>query len=68
MCPKYQLTRFYKSSSQYQTLIKNRLANSNNMQYYQVYTVYANTNMAGTRIVCPIYTVNLGGARSDLVA
>ena len=44
------------------------LANSNNIQYYQVYTVYANTNMAGTRIVCPIYTVNLGGARSDLVA
>ena len=27
-----------------------------------------NKNMAGTRIVCPIYTVNLGGARSDLVA
>ena len=24
--------------------------------------------MAGTRIVCPIYTVNLGSARSDLVA
>ena len=30
--------------------------------------MYANTNMAGTRIVCPIYTVNLGGERSDLVA
>ena len=30
--------------------------------------VYADTNMAGTRIVCPIYTVYLGGARSDLVA
>ena len=42
--------------------------NSNNIQYYQVYTKYANTNMAGTRIVCPIYTVNLGGARPDLVA
>ena len=24
--------------------------------------------MAGTRIACPLYTVNLGGARSDLVA
>ena len=47
---------------------KKDLANSNNMQYYQVYTVYANTNMAGTRIVCPIYMVNLGGARSDLVS
>ena len=34
---------------------------------YHVYTVYANTNMASTQIVCPIYTVNLGGARSDLV-
>ena len=44
------------------------LVNSNNIQYYQVYNKYANTNMAGTRIVCPIYTVNLGGARSDLVA
>ena len=32
------------------------------------YTVYANTSMAGTRIVCQIYTINLGGARSDLVA
>ena len=30
--------------------------------------MYANTNMAGTRIVCPIYTVNLGGARFDLLA
>ena len=49
-------------------MIKIDLANSNNIQYYQVYTVYANTNMAGTRIVCPIYTVNLGSARSDLVA
>ena len=39
-----------------------------NIQYYQVYTVYANTNMAGTRIVYLIYTVNLGGARSALVA
>ena len=25
-------------------------------------------NMAGTRIVCPIYMVNLGGAKSDPVA
>ena len=30
--------------------------------------MYANTNMVGTRIVCPIYTVNLGGTRSALVA
>ena len=44
------------------------MMNSNNLQYYQVYTKYANTNMAGTRIVCPIYMVNLGGARPDLVA
>ena len=36
------------------------------MQYYHVYTVF--TNMAGTRIVCPIYMVNLGGTRSELVA
>ena len=42
--------------------------NSNNIQYYQVYTVYAKTNMAGSQIVCPEYTVNLGGALSDLVA
>ena len=28
----------------------------------------ANTNMTGARIVCPVYTVNLDGARSDLVA
>ena len=68
MCPKYLLTRYYKCLSQYQMLIKIDLANSNNIQYYQVYTVYANTNMAGTRIACPIYTVNLGGARSDIVA
>ena len=34
----------------------------------QYYIVYANANMTGTRIVCPIYTVNLGDARSDLVA
>ena len=34
--------------------------------YPQVYTLYANT--AGTRIVCPIDTVNLGSARPDLVA
>ena len=33
-----------------------------------MYTVYANTNMAGTGIVCPIYTVILGGAWSDPVA
>ena len=32
------------------------LANSNNIQNYQIYTMY--TNMAGTRIVCPTYTVN----------
>ena len=43
------------------------LAKSNNIQNFQVYTVYANTNMAGTQIVCPIYTINLGGAQSDLV-
>ena len=39
-----------------------------NIQYYQVCTVYVNTNMAGTWIVYSIYTVNLGGARSALVA
>ena len=33
-----------------------------------MYTVYANTNMAGTGIVCPIYMVILGGAWSDPVA
>ena len=68
MCPKYLLTRYYKWSSQYQILIKIDLANSNNIQHYQVYNVYANPNMAGTRIACPIYTVKLGGTRSDLVA
>ena len=35
---------------------------------FQFYIVYVNTNMVGTRIVCPIYVVYLGGARSDLVA
>ena len=54
--------------SQYQILIKIDLVNSNNIQYYQVYTKYANMNMAGTLIVCLIYMVNLGGARSNLVA
>ena len=39
-----------------------------NIQYYQVYTVYAITSMAGTRIVCPLYAVTLDGARSALVA
>ena len=68
MCPKYLLTRYYIWPSQYQILIKNDMVISNNKQYYQVYNVYANTNMAGTRIVCPIYMVYLGGARSDLVA
>ena len=38
------------------------------MQYYQVYTGNAITNIAGTGIVYPIYTVNLGGVRSALVA
>ena len=47
---------------------KKDLAISNNIQYYQVYIMCANTNKAGTRIVCPICTVNLGGTRSDLVA
>ena len=28
--------------------------------------MYANANMAGTRIVCPIYMFNLGGARSNM--
>ena len=32
-----------------------------------IYTVYANTNMAGTRIVCIICMVNLGRTRSGLV-
>ena len=68
MCPKYLLTRYYKWSSKYQILIKIDLENSNNTQYYQVYTVYGNMNMANARIVCPIYTVNLGSALSDLVA
>ena len=29
---------------------------------------FANRNIAGISIVCAIYTVNLGGARSELVA
>ena len=57
MCPKYLLT----------IVSVPNLAKSNNTQNYQVYIVYAITNMAGTLIVYPIYTVNLGGARSDLV-
>ena len=44
------------------------LAKSNNTQNYQMCTVYANTNMASTWIVCPIYRVILGGAGSDLIA
>ena len=34
----------------------------------QNFQVHALTNMAGSRIVCPIYTNNLVGAQSDLVA
>ena len=34
MCPKYLLTRYYKRSSQYQTLIKIDPANS--LQYYTI--------------------------------
>ena len=68
MCPKYPLILIINDRLSTKHL-KIDLVNSNNTQwYYQVYTVYANTNMAGTRIVCQIYTVNLGGARSDLVA
>ena len=45
--------------------VPNDLAKSNNIQN-QFYTVC--TNMVGTRIVSQIYTVSLGGARSELVA
>ena len=70
MCPKYLLTRHYKRSSHHQILIHMYidLAKSNNIQNHQVYTVYANTTMTGTWITCPIYMVDLGGARSNLVA
>ena len=44
------------------------LAQINIIQNCQVYTLYAITNMAGIQMVCPIYTINLGGARSELVA
>ena len=65
MCLKYLLAHYYICSSQYKKLINRSVEIK---QYTKVYTVYANTNMAGTRILCPIYTVDLGGARSDLVA
>ena len=45
MCPKYILTCYYILNTD----------KSNNIQNYQVYTVYANMNMASTRIVCSIY-------------
>ena len=54
-------------ASQYR-ILTNRLAKSHNIQNYRVYNLYAKTNMALTGIVCPIFTVNLGGARFDLVA
>ena len=47
---------------------KNRSGEFKQYTILSCYTKYANTNMAGTRIMCPIYTVNLCGARSDLVA
>ena len=65
VCPKNLLTRYYKLSSLAQIFY---LAKSNNKQNNQVDAVIANTNMAGSRMACPIYTVNLGGARSDLIA
>ena len=68
MCPKYLLTRYYKWSSQYQILINRSSELKHYIQNNQVYTVYANTDMASTQIVCPIYMVNLGDAQSDGVA
>ena len=70
MSPKYLLTRYYKWSSQYQIPIKIDLVICDQTIYnfYQVYTKYANTNMAGTCIVCPIYAIIMGGARSDFVS
>ena len=42
------------------------MANSNNIQKcLRLYPVYANKSIAVTGIVCPIYTVNLGGLASD---
>ena len=32
------------------------------IQKFKVFTVYADTNIADTWIVCPIYMVNLGAA------
>ena len=36
--------------------------NRSGIQNFKVFTVYANTNIADTWIVCPIYMVNLGAA------
>ena len=53
--------------SQHQILI-NRSVEVKRYKKFEVYTVNVNTIMAGAWIVCPIYMVNLVGARSDLVA
>ena len=69
MCPKISFDPLlYMIVSVSNTDKKKGLANSNNIHVNQAYTVYANTNMAGTRIVCPIYTVNLYSAQSEFVA
>ena len=47
---------------------KNRSDKFITIQYYQVYNVHANADKASIRIVCQMYTVNLCGTQSDLVA
>ena len=46
----------------------NRTDDINNVKHFEVFTLYANTNMADARIVCPICTVILSRARLDSMA
>ena len=46
----------------------NRSGDINNVQHFEVFAVYANTNIADTRIVCPICTVISSHARQETVA
>ena len=46
----------------------NRTGDINNEKKIEVFTLYVNTNIADTRIVCPVCTVISGRAGLDIVA
>ena len=67
MCPKYLLTLYQNFTSKYQRHVQiNRSRDINNVQHFEVFTLYASTNMADTRIVCPICTVITSHTRLDI--